>query len=141
MQEQKKHLQSKTEAHLQEIKDDHLQQLSKLRETLEQKEKELQQRKAREEAEIRRKLEEAQRLQQQLEAAARRHNDDDGMMLNGLSASEASHSLWCSMINRAIYIYIYMADVRPYVQNASFFFSKLKLCSRIIVRTYVTLAL
>ena len=25
---------------------------------------------------------------------------------NNLSASEASHSLWCSMINRAIYIYI-----------------------------------
>ena len=26
------------------------------------------------------------------------------MMIKWLSASEASHSLWCSMINRAIYI-------------------------------------
>ena len=38
-------------------------------------------------------------------------------------------------------IYIYMADVRPYVQNASCYFSKLKLCSPIIERTYVTLSL
>ena len=36
---------------------------------------------------------------------------------------------------------IYIDGVRMYVQNASCYFSKLKLCSRIIVRTYVTLAL
>ena len=36
---------------------------------------------------------------------------------------------------------IYIGGVRPYVQNASCYFSKLKLCSPIIVRTYVTLAL
>ena len=36
---------------------------------------------------------------------------------------------------------IYIGGVRTYVQNASCYFSKLKLCSPIIVRTYVTLAL
>ena len=39
---------------------------------------------------------------------------------------------------RDIYIY---GGVRTYVQNASCYFSKLKLCSPTIVRTYVTLAL
>ena len=36
---------------------------------------------------------------------------------------------------------IYIDGVRTYVQNASSYFSKLKLCSPIIVRTYVILAL
>ena len=36
---------------------------------------------------------------------------------------------------------IYIDGVCTYVQNASCYFSKLKLCSPIIVRTYVTLAL
>ena len=35
-----------------------------------------------------------------------------------LSASEASHSLGCSMIQLAVYIYIYMVEsVRSYVSN------------------------
>ena len=36
--------------------------------------------------------------------------------VNTLSASEASHSLWCSMINRAIY-YIWPMSDRTYVSN------------------------
>ena len=32
-----------------------------------------------------------------------------------LSASEASHSLWCSMINRAIYIYGRCSTVRTFL--------------------------
>ena len=79
----------------------------------------------------------------------------------GERAKRVRHSQVCSIENRGyIIIYIicerseplsrvfndqprdiYIDGVRPYVQNASCYFSKLKLCSLIIVRTYVTLAL
>ena len=60
------------EANLKKVRDENSEQMSQLRATLEQKERELKQHNDRIAAEIRRKQEEARRLREQQEAARKR---------------------------------------------------------------------